>query len=202
MDTRRPMRADARRNYDHLLVQAGEAFQAHGVDASLEDIARAAGVGIGTLYRHFPNRDALLLALTEERFDRSRASAEALLDAADPVAALTSWLRRFIANSATYRGLPESVTSVLTNPDSSLYATCHAMQDAGGRLLARAQQAGAVRPDVSARDVFLMAAAIGWANSQVPDDPERIERLLSLLIDGLSRPYAGPGLPERAHIVS
>jgi AcrR family transcriptional regulator len=185
MEAKRPMRADARRNYDQLLATAEESFSEHGVDASLEDVARSAGVGIGTLYRHFPTRDALLAALTATRFERSTTEAQKLLDAADPVAALTSWLRGFIANSATYRGLPESVTAVLANPESQLYAACKAMRDGAAALVARAQKAGLVRVDVPAADVFLMAAAICWANTQGGPDPDRTERLLGLLIDGL-----------------
>jgi AcrR family transcriptional regulator len=179
------MRADARHNYDQLLARAAEAFTEHGVDASLEEVARSAGVGIGTLYRHFPTRDTLLAALMADRFERLASQAEKLLDAADPLAALTGWLRGFIAGSMTYRGLPESVTAVLTNPDSQLYAACHSMQEGGGALLARAQKAGQIRDDMSSWDVFLMAAAIGWAGKQIANDQEWTERLLGLLIDGL-----------------
>jgi len=185
MAATRPMRADARRNYDQLLVRAAEAFSDHGVDASLEDIAQAAGVGIGTLYRHFPTREALLEALMAERFDRARDQADALMTATDPVAALHSWLRLFIEGSAAYRGLPGSVTATLTDPQSRLYASCHAMQGGAANLVGRAQEAGQVRRDVAASDVFLMAAAISWAGEQVTDTPTRTGRLLDLLMDGL-----------------
>jgi AcrR family transcriptional regulator len=182
------MRADARRNYEQLLVQAEAAFSRDGVDASLEDIARVAGVGIGTLYRHFPTRDALLEALLSERFEQARASADELLTAKDPTRAVAEWLRVFIRGAGAYRGLPGSVTAVLNDPRSQLHASCQAMRDAAGELLARAQAAGGMRADISATDVFLMASAIGWAGEQVTDDPARTDRLLELLVDGLRRP--------------
>jgi AcrR family transcriptional regulator len=183
MGATRPMRADARRNYDQLLVRAADAFSEHGIEASLEDIARSAGVGIGTLYRHFPTREALLEALMAERFDRYRARADALMTAADPMAALRSWLRLFIEGSAAYRGLPASVAATLTDPASRLYASCHAMQNGAAELVGRAQDAGLVRTNIGPSDVFLMAAAISWAGEQVTDDPT--DRLLDLLLDGL-----------------
>ncbi|WP_163509672.1 TetR/AcrR family transcriptional regulator [Fodinicola acaciae] len=183
--TVKPMRADARRNYERLLACAQEAFNAHGVDASLEDIARAAEVGIGTLYRHFPTRDALLEALMAERFQRAADSAGQLLSEPDPVDALRSWLREFIRGASAYRGLPESVMAVLTDPESQLYASCHAMQESAAKLWQRAQKAGTVRKDVSAPDAFLMAAGISWAAERAAEDPARVERFLDVLIDGL-----------------
>jgi AcrR family transcriptional regulator len=181
------MRADARRNYEKLLASAEAAFSRYGVDASLEDIARSAGVGIGTLYRHFPTRDALLEALMAERFEASRARAEELLHEPDPVRAVTAWLREFVQSSTTYRGLPASVAAVLNDPTSHLYASCHAMRAAAEQLLVRAQESGAIRTDVPPADVFLMASAVGWAGEQVTD-PVRTERLLDLLVDGLRAP--------------
>lgn len=183
--TPRPMRADARRNYDLLLATARQAFDKHGVEASLEDIAKTAGVGIGTLYRHFPTRDALLEALLSTQFEKARASADELLTAADPVAAITTWIRGYVLGATTFRGLPDSVAAVLTDPTSQLYASCHAMQETAIKLLTRAQEEGLVRTDVSAFDAFLMANAISWAGDKVPGDPERTNRLLDLMMDGL-----------------
>lgn len=182
---RRPMRADARRNYDRLLTAARTLFTRDGVDASLEEVARMAGVGIGTLYRHFPTRDALLEALMSDRFESARTRADALMGEADSTAALTDWMREFLVHTGAFRGLPASITAVANDPSSDLYRSCHEMRDAAQRLLVRAQESGDVRADVSADDVFLMASAIGWLGEQALDDPTRPDRMLALMIDGL-----------------
>src|SRR5213083_2740800 len=103
------MRADARRNYERLLAAARAAFAEHGVDASLDDIARSAGVGPGTLYRHFPTRQALLERVLQEAQGVLVAAAEADADLADPHAALVSWLRRLADHSMSFRGLAEAL---------------------------------------------------------------------------------------------
>lgn len=112
MPTTRPMRADARRNRDRLLTEARLAFAAHGTTASLEDIARRADVGIGTLYRHFPNRQALLSAVFEEAVGDLLAHARAQLDAPEPCSALLAWLRDIITHAGEYRGLAQALMTV------------------------------------------------------------------------------------------
>lgn len=169
------MRTDAQRNYEHLLEVAREVFAEHGTEASLRDVARRAGVGIGTLYRHFPTRDALLQALLRTRFD-----ALAVAAATDELGA---WLRRVAFGSATYRGLPGSVLAALRDEQSELHASCSAMRAAGGALLARTQEAGLVRGDVVITDLLTAAASIGWAAEQT--GTEQAERLFTLLMDGL-----------------
>ena len=182
----RPMRADARRNYDRLLGEARTAFTERGVDASLDDIARRAGVGIGTLYRHFPTREALLEALLRERFDELAAHARRLLDAETPRAALAEWLEAFVVGTATYRGLTAVLLTTLRDETSQLHASCQAMRDGGAALLARAQRAGDVRADVTPLDVALLASGLSWAHEQAPPDPARVGSLLGVLLDGLS----------------
>ena len=176
------MRADARRNYERLLQEAETAFRERGTDASLEDIARSAGVGIGTLYRHFPTRDALLEALLHDRFVALGDLSIRLLDAAEPRAALITWLGEFARSSNRYEGLPASVVATLNNSASQLYASCHAMSDAGARLLARAQEAGQVRADLTAQELLLLVASLSWANEHTPNN---IDRFLSLLVEGI-----------------
>jgi AcrR family transcriptional regulator len=182
------MRADGRRNYELVLTAARTAFAEHGTDVSLREVARSAGVGIGTLYRHFPTREALVEAAMRQGYDALRARAEALLDAASPGEALTTWLHELALGTTTYHGLPASLLAALRDERSELHASCLAMRTVAARLLDRAQQAGQVRLDLTAGELFALAAGIAWASQQTPghhDDPAG--RLLSLLMTGLQR---------------
>ncbi|MBU8896061.1 TetR/AcrR family transcriptional regulator [Corallococcus sp. H22C18031201] len=180
----RPSRADARRNFERLLAAAESAFIERGTDASLEEIARRAEVGIGTLYRHFPTRDALLAALLQDRLRVLGQRATELLDAPSPAEALATWLRALVQHSATYRGLAGPMLQLLS-ADEDLTSACHDMRDAGQRVLARAQAAGVIRADVSAPDVMALANSVAWAAEQSPVDPARAERLLAIMLEGL-----------------
>lgn len=188
------LRADARRNREGLVAVAREVFAEQGTDASLRDVARRAGVGIGTLYRHFPTRDALLEAVLSRGFEEMRACAERLLDAGAPAQALAQWLRELARRSGAYRGLPASVLTALADKDSDLHGSCAAMHRAAARLLERAQQAGAVRGDVEADDLFAAAAAMGWVAEQA--GPGRADRVLALIDAGLPPAAATKGLPQ------
>ncbi|MGP4016508.1 TetR/AcrR family transcriptional regulator [Saccharopolyspora sp. 5N708] len=179
----RRMRADARRNRDRLLGATREAFAEHGTEASLEDIARRAGVAIGTLYSHFPTRHALLEALLREQVEALAEKAGQLLDHPSPLEALVAWAHAAVAHTNTYRGLAASMMSGLGYENSELHAACQALIQAGERVLARAQQAGAVRPDVPATDLFALINAVAWAGEQLP--PEQAERLVGYAVDGL-----------------
>jgi AcrR family transcriptional regulator len=178
----RPMRADARRNYDRLVAVAHVAFAEHGTEASLEDIAKQAGVGIGTLYRHFPTRDALLEAVMHDRFESFTRKATELLCWPDPAAALATYLREFTATTTSYRGLMVSVVATLNDETSQLYASCKALQGAGSKLVRRAQEAGVVRADIEPTEVFVLASSLAWASEKLPD---RAEKFLGVLMDGL-----------------
>ncbi|GAB3465762.1 TetR/AcrR family transcriptional regulator [Actinophytocola sediminis] len=180
------MRADARRNYDRLLAVAHTVFTEQGTEASLEEVARRAEVGIGTLYRHFPTRDALLESLLHDRFTALRTRAEALLDAPAPLAALAEWLGRLVTRAATYRGLPGSVLTTLHQEGSALYESCHAMTAAGVALIVRAKEAGELRPEIDPMDVLALAGAIAWLTEQLPDDHQRPQRLLELVMTALT----------------
>src|SRR4051795_4206837 len=149
----RPKRADARRNYEALLTAAADAFADNGTAASLEDIARRAGVGIGTLYRHFPTRQALLEALYfGEVEDVCRSAAE--LAGGDPWEALNAWLERFVAYVATKRALADEMLKHLDHSAPVFQTSRASLYAAGEPLLRRAQDAGVVRPDVSIGDVI------------------------------------------------
>ncbi|WP_395103683.1 TetR/AcrR family transcriptional regulator [Actinomadura sp. SCN-SB] len=175
------MRADARRNHERLVAEARAAFAEHGTEASLEDIARRAGVGIGTLYRHFPSRDALLEALLRERFDTLAAQAREAPATRD---ALLSWTRTLTESSTAYRGLVTAFLTTLRDESSALYASCKAMNAAASDLLARTQKAGEIRPDLEPSEFLTLTYGIAWADEQVAAPPRR-DRLLALLFDGL-----------------
>jgi AcrR family transcriptional regulator len=177
----RPKRADARRNYEKVLAAAREAFLEGGEATSLEEIARRAGVGIGTVYRHFPNRQALLEALYAGEVDElSRSAAE--LDGEDPWDALSHWFERFIAYLATKRALADELLKYMDR-DAPLFTACRASMFAAGEpLLKRAQEAGEVRPDVEFGEILQMVMGIG----KIPTtDPAQTEHMFRIALDGL-----------------
>jgi len=179
--TRPSKRADARRNYEKLVAAAREAFTEKDSSASLEDIARRAGVGIGTLYRHFPTRTDLIEAVYVEEVEALCRSADDVRDA-PPWDALVGWLHRFIGYVATKHALAEELFAV-ADRDSEIFKTCRvAFYGAGEPLLRRAQEAGAVRPDVSIDDVVKMVGGIAKIQGA---DPATVERILSVALDGL-----------------
>lgn len=181
----RPKRADARRNYDKLIAAAREEFAAEGTGATLEDVARRAGVGIGTLYRHFPTRQDLLEAVYLDEVQAICDSAEKYLDQ-PPLEALTGWLHEFVGLAATKRVLAEELLAYVDR-NSPVFSSCKAaIYGAGGELLKRAQDAGAVRTDVDISDVTKMVSGIAAIHTA---DAEQIDRILGLALDGLR---AGP----------
>jgi AcrR family transcriptional regulator len=180
-------RADGRRNYERLLAVARVVVQEQGTQASLRDIARRAEVGLGTLYRHFPTRDALLEVLLREGFDRLATRGQELDGGAKPGENLLVWVGEFGRGSMAYRGLPASLLEMLADETSPLHQSCVAMRNAGAGLLRRAQDAGAVRPDLTATELFELVAAVGWVAEQSADPARRRERLLTLVTEGLAR---------------
>ncbi|MER6947212.1 helix-turn-helix domain-containing protein [Nonomuraea sp. NPDC000554] len=179
----RRMRADARRNYERLLAEAATVFAEHGVDASLEDIARRAGVANGTLYSHFPNRQALLEALMRDRMQTLSEKARDLLDHPSAHEALVIWARAAIAHTTMYRGLAASLMRSVEDETSELHTACQSVLTAGEQLLKRAQAAGTVRGDATASDLYALINAVAWAGEQT--SAAQGERLLAFSIDGL-----------------
>jgi AcrR family transcriptional regulator len=178
------LRADARRNYDRLVAAADAAFTERGADASLEDIARRAGVGIGTLYRHFPTREALLAKVLDDSAAAMIARANELRDVSPPTAALALWIDAMIGYVTTYSGLSKSLAASLVTTSSELGCTCQRMSAAGDMLLTRAKRAGELRRDASFDDIMLGVHAAVWAAEQT-SEPAAAKRLLKILIDGL-----------------
>ncbi|MBO0833927.1 MAG: TetR/AcrR family transcriptional regulator [Actinobacteria bacterium] len=179
-------RADARRNYDRLLVAAAAAFAEHGADdVSLEEIARRAGVGIGTLYRHFPARQALVEAVYADQVDALDALASKLMTAESPGAAVGEWLRAFVAFGRTKRSLSSALVSALGRDSEFLSARSTILRRRTDELLRRAQDAGEVRRDVQAADVMRLTHGLIMTTDSAPADPEQLDRIVSLVIGGL-----------------
>jgi AcrR family transcriptional regulator len=180
----RSQRADAQRNVERLIAAAREAFAAHGSNASLDDIARVAGVGAGTLYRHFPTRLALFEAVYRDSVERLCADGERLAATELPAQALLEWLRGFVTVISQKRGLAAALSE--EGRTSELFAHCHAMINAtGDKLLVRAKEAGAMRDDVELGDVLRMAKAFALVAETAPEGSALAERLLGLSMDGL-----------------
>ena len=180
----RRQRADAQRNYQRLIAAADDAFTRDGIGASLEKIAKAAGVAIGTVYSHFPTREDLVAHLIAERMTRLTDLGQRLLRRNDPAAALFEWLDVFAADAATYQGLPDSVIRTLHDPQSPLFKSCETMRQTCGALLQRAQAAHQVRTDTTAADVLAMTAALSGAAAAGDHDARHF---VAVLTDGLCK---------------
>lgn len=179
-----PLRADARRNYDRLIAAARSAFAERGSDASLEDIARRAEVGIGTLYRHFPTRLDLVEGVYREDVDALAVLAQD--HQADPWSGLTAWFERFVQYAVTKRALFTELSEAL-GKDAAVLSYCRdTLRDSAADVLRRAQSAGVVRPDVEPADVLRLIGGFVMGPQQ---DRAQAERLLTLVLDAL-RPRA------------
>ncbi len=182
------MRADARRNNQRLLAAAMDAFAERGDDdVSLEEIARRAGVGIGTLYRHFPTRQALLEAVYRDQVDALDARASELIRADSPAAALAEWVAALVAFGRAKRSLTTALLEVLDR-DSELLSSCRAvLTSVTDALLERAQKAGSARADVRGSDVLRLAHGVSMT-ADLGQDPGQADRMLALILDGLLSP--------------
>ena len=160
------MRADARKNYSHLLAVARDVVTEHGADASMRDIARRADVGLATLFRHFPTREALFEALLRTNVDELIQQAAELETSNPPDEALVSWFREGVAFVRSYNGICALFATAHADPDSALYASSTALRSAGARLLLRAQAEGTARADMDGVDLFALMSALGWLVGQ------------------------------------
>ncbi|MCF2527593.1 TetR/AcrR family transcriptional regulator [Yinghuangia soli] len=186
-----PRRADARQNRERVLAAAREVFTESGPEASLNEIARRAGVGPGTLYRHFPNRHALVAAVVKDRVTALCGHADGLLAADRPAdEALADWLRAFLEHARTQHGM--GVAAMIADADAAgggaeaggeLDLNCHlSIHNSAEALLGRAREAGSVRRDLSADDLIQLVVGIALSTARSPD-PDQPERLLALVLD-------------------
>jgi AcrR family transcriptional regulator len=180
------LRADARQNHARLIGAATAAFAERGADAPLEDIARRAGVGIGTLYRHFPTRTDLQAAVFRSQVSAVCGQGDALLAEHAPSGeAFSAWMRSLAGYLVTKRGLSHALIEAV-GIESELISSCWmAMRQTTERLLANAQQAGVIRTDVDATDVMRLVHGVTVSTEKTP---ERSDMLLSVMLDGLRAP--------------
>ena len=187
----RRMRADARDNRERVLRAARDAFTEDGPHASLNKIAQRAGVGAGTLYRHFPTLDALVVAIIGADVEALCAYGRELLSHPSPDEALRGWLRAVAVHATAMRGLV--ATRMAAPPADSTLAACHdAILATGTALLARARREGTAPEETGIADLLKLANAIAWVSEQSPEDEHLLDRLLTLAGAGLSSP-PGPG---------
>ncbi|MGW4532952.1 TetR/AcrR family transcriptional regulator [Nocardia sp. NPDC004340] len=179
------VRADARRSRARLLEAAREMFAGEGVDVSFNEIARRAGVGPATLYRHFPRREDLIAAVVGTSLDEVTALASTLDAEPDSAAALSLWVAALVSHIRRVRGLSEEIMRALEIPDSPLAPHCAAALDAAGTVLARAQRAGRAHPDVTTDDIVKIATAIAWTSDQSDVTAAASDRLVELVLHGI-----------------
>jgi AcrR family transcriptional regulator len=187
----RRLRSDARRNHDKLVEVAASAFAEHGVDASLEEIARRAGVGIGTLYRHFPTREHLVEAVYRREVEALCAAADELARQHKPDIALAEWMLRSVDYLAAKRGMANSLRLLFAANSEAVAQSSGKVVAALQRLVDAALADGSIRADVEISDVLHALAGI-YAAPDAPDWRDRSRRLVSLLIDGLRWGAAKP----------
>ncbi len=193
MSTARPLRADAERNRARILAAAAEVFADRGLDVSLDDIAAHAGVGVGTVYRRFPDKDALIEALFEDKIDRAVALADTALEIEDPWEGFTTFMRGMCRMQAEDRGFKDALLGSHRGRERVAGAR-ERIAPRAMKLLTRAQEAGAIRSDIGPFDVPMMNLCVGLIADRTRDiAPDYWERVLTILIDGISA--KGPTTP-------
>ena len=180
----RPLRADARRNRDRLLASASRLFVEQGLDATVDMIAKDAGVGMGTLYRHFPTREALIEAAYRTQLDAVCDAAAELVESVGAEEALRTWMDRFLDYVTTKMGMKDALHAVISSGGNPFAHSRQRLLDALTTLLAATGGAGVTRTDVSTEDVLLSLSGVALA-AGAPERREQAGRMLDLLLDGL-----------------
>ena len=186
----RPLRADARRNRQAVIDAASKLFTEQGLDAQMPDVARAANVGVGTVYRHFPTKDQLIAAIASQHFDRMAERGREDLELADPWEGISDFIRFAIQIQADDRGLCEIMSSRPELMDTAARAA--GLPELCDKLVKRAQQSGQLRSDLDWEDVPMIACGIGHiTQGGPPPSVGRWPRLVELILDGLRAPASG-----------
>lgn len=185
-DGGRAQRVDARANRGRILDAAEEVFGQGGESASTEEVARRAGVGIGTVFRHFPTKAGLLEAVLVRRFDRLRGQADALLGATDPGGAFLGFFGHLVADAAAKIAITEALLDAGGDGDGDAGQASDGLRRAVGALLVQAQQAGAVRADVELPEVYALLVATSQAAARGRLGEQARARLLAIVFDGLA----------------
>ena len=183
------MRADAQRNRDRIVEVAREVFREQGYDASLDLVAKRAGVGAGTLYRHFPTRENLVDAIMQSWVDRvEEAAAKALAHEGPPRELLLAWISEYVALISLHKGGPAKITSALGDPASPIAAKCSVLTRASDRVVARLQDEGALRDGVDSVQLCRLAGGVAAVADQGNLDENAVRPLLEIVADGLLAP--------------
>jgi AcrR family transcriptional regulator len=184
-DSVRPMRADARRNYDKILATARIVFTERGTDASLDEIAKRAGVGPGTLYRHFPTREALVDALMKNWTDRVIADADAAIATGLPARdMLLGWFEHFIDHITLHRGAATKICAAMDDPASPMYRKCRVMGDANRRVVDHLAARGELRPGIDPANVMRLVSGVASVADSSPEGFD-VRPLLDVIVDGI-----------------
>ena len=182
------MRSDAQRNYDRIVEVAREVFREQGYDASLDEVAKRAGVGPGTLYRHFPKRENLLDAVMQSWVDRVTESSEkALAHEGSDRELLLRWFEEYVALISLHKGGPAKITSAMGDPDSPIRTKCQVLTSANGRVIERLREDGALREGVDTVQVCRLVGGIATVADQGDLDTAAVRPLLEVVADGLLR---------------
>lgn len=187
--TAKPLRADAQRNRDNLVEAARAVFREQGAEASLDDIAKRAGVGAGTLYRHFPTRDDLIDAVMKDWSERISADAHAVVvDDAPTREVLRTWFGRFVENVGIYRGAAAKLQSAMDDETSPIYRKCQVLTAANADVLAHLAERGDLRDDVDDRQVMRLVSGVASVADNAKLAPGESFGMLDIVIEGIVRP--------------
>lgn len=185
------MRADAKRNYDRIVEKAREVFREQGYDASLDEIAKRAGVGPGTLYRHFPCRENLIDAILKSWVDKVDEAVDEILNDDRPGRSdrelLLTWFEEYVRLISGHRGAPAKITSAMGDPASPITGKCEALAQANARVIDRLRADGALREDVENLQVCRLVGGIATVADQSDLDATAVRPMLEVVADGLLR---------------
>ncbi|CAI9412505.1 TetR/AcrR family transcriptional regulator [Nocardioides sp. T2.26MG-1] len=180
------MRADARRNYDRIVEVAREVFREQGYDASLDEVAKRAGVGPGTLYRHFPKRENLLDAIMQSWVDRvNETTDKALAFEGSDRELLLHWFEDYVGLISLHKGGPAKITSAMGDPNSPIITKCKVLSSANDRVIERLRADGALRDDVETLQVCRLVGGVATVADQGSLEPEAVRPMLAVVVDGL-----------------
>jgi AcrR family transcriptional regulator len=180
------VRADAQRNYDRIVEVARVVFREQGYDASLDEIAKRAEVGPGTLYRHFPTRDALLDAVMQSWVDGVEMAADkSLATEGDSRQVLLDWFERYMALISAHKGYPAKITSAMGNPDSPIRTKCQALAGATDRVLDELKERGSINQDVEAMQIVRLIGGIATIADQSDLAASVVTPMLEVVADGI-----------------
>ena len=182
------MRADARRNYDRIVEVARVVFREQGYDASLDEVARRAGVGPGTLYRHFPKRENLIDAIMQVWVDSVEQAAEkALASEGTPRDLLMTWFVEYVRLISLHKGGPAKITSAMDDPDSPIQTKCQVLRTAGDRVVQRLRAEEALRDDVDTLQISRLVGGVATIADQADLGDDAVRPMLEVIADGLLR---------------